>query len=120
MHFHDRLKFRVAAKQAKDKPSLANAVKAEQYRQKLEKMKAMMTALGQSGGKGLLGGGMPSLPGMGGGLAPAGAAGLDPMAMFGEPEGGGRSRGRERARNADNKKKNKRKQARKARRKGRS
>ena len=87
--------------------------------ERFDQMKAMMTALGGAGGKGGLGGRMPSLPGMGGGLASAGAAGLDPMAMFGEPESGGRSRGRERAKNADNKKKNKRKQARKARRKGR-
>ena len=86
-------------------------------------MKALMKTLGAQagkGGKGLFGGGMmPSIPGAGGELAPAGGGGVDPMAMFGDPEAGGRARGRERAGNADSRKKNKRKQARKSRRRGR-
>jgi len=85
--------------------------------ERFDQMKALLSAMGGSGGKGLLGGGMPSLPGMGGGFAAAGNA--DPMAMFAAPESGGRARGRERARNTDNRKKSKRKQARKARRRGR-
>lgn len=87
--------------------------------ERFDQMKALMSSLGGSGGKGLLGGSPPSLPGMGGALAPAGAGGFNPMAMFSEPEVTGRSRGRERAQDVDNRKKNKRKQARKARRKGR-
>ncbi|MEE2673438.1 MAG: signal recognition particle protein [Myxococcota bacterium] len=85
--------------------------------ERFDQMKALLSAMGGSGGKGLLGGGMPSLPGMGGGFAAAGDG--DPMAMFAAPESGGRARGRERARNTDNRKKSKRKQARKARRRGR-
>jgi signal recognition particle subunit SRP54 len=94
---------------------------------RFDQMKALMKTLGGQagkGGKGLFGGGMMpslpgSLPGAGGGLAPAGAGGVDPMAMFADPETGGRARGRERARNVDSRKKNKRKQARKSRRRGR-
>lgn len=87
--------------------------------ERFDQMKTLIGAMGGSGGKGLLGGRMPSLPGMGGGLAGAGGVGADPMAMFAEPETAGRARGRERARNADTRKKSKRKQARKSRKRGR-
>ncbi len=92
---------------------------------RFDQMKALMSALGSQGGKGGKGlfGGAPhltgSLPGGGGGLTPAVAGGVDPMAMFASPEAGGRARGRERARNTDSRKKDKRKQARKSRRRGR-
>jgi len=85
--------------------------------ERFDQMKALMSTIGGSGGKSLLGGRMPALPGMGGEFA--GAGGVDPMAMFSEAETGGRARGRERARNADSRKKSKRKQARKSRKRGR-
>ena len=91
--------------------------------ERFEQMKQLMQTLGGGKGGGLFGGGMPSLPGMGGGMPPglAGAApgGMDPMAMLAGADAGGRAKGRQRARNADSRKKNKRKQARKSRRKGR-
>jgi signal recognition particle subunit SRP54 len=90
--------------------------------ERFDQMKLLMKSLG--GGKGgLFGGGMPSLPGMGGGmpagLAGAGAGGFDPVAMLAGDDAGGRAKGRQRARNADTRKKNKRKQARKSRKRGR-
>jgi signal recognition particle subunit SRP54 len=92
--------------------------------ERFDQMKGVMAALGGGGsGKGLLGGRMPSLPGLGGGMPPglagAGAGGMDPMSMLAGPEAGGRAKGRQRPRNADKSKKNKRKQSRKSRRKGR-
>jgi signal recognition particle subunit SRP54 len=88
--------------------------------ERFDQMKGLMASLGGGGGKGLFGGGLPGLGGgMPPGLAGAGAGGMDPMAMFGGAEAGGRAKGRQRPRNADGQKKNKRKQARKSRRKGR-
>jgi signal recognition particle subunit SRP54 len=89
--------------------------------ERFDQMKTLMSALGQGGGKGLLGGGMPGLPpGMGGGgLAGAGAGGMDPLAMLGGGDTGGRAKGRTRARNADARKRSKRKQQKKSRKKGR-
>jgi len=101
--------------------------------ERFDQMKLLMRSLAGGGkGKGLFGGGMPSLPGLGGGMPPglagAGAPGMidpatllgsGPGAGFGDGESAGRAKGRQRARNTDNQKKNKRKQARKSRRKGR-
>ena len=41
LYFRDRLKFRVAAKQAKDKPSLANAVKVTIFMADLADLKEL-------------------------------------------------------------------------------
>jgi signal recognition particle subunit SRP54 len=87
--------------------------------ERFDQMKTLIGAMGGSGGKGLLGGRMPSLPGMGGGLAGAGGVGAHPKAKLAQPQTPRPARGRERARNADTRKKSKRKQARKSRKRGR-
>jgi signal recognition particle subunit SRP54 len=84
--------------------------------ERFDQMRALMSALGSGGGRSLLG----RLPGIGGGgLAAAGAEGIDPLAMLAGAEPGGRARGRTRARDSDARKKAKRRQQKKARRKGR-
>ena len=77
---------------------------------RFDQMRTLMSQLGSGKGGGLL----SKVPGMG---RLAGAGGMDPAALLGDPSGGGSNRLK--SRDSDARKKNKRKQARKSRRKGR-
>ena len=77
---------------------------------RFDQMRTLMSQLGSGKGGGLL----SKIPGMG---RLAGAGGMDPAALLGDPSSGGSNRLK--SRDSDARKKNKRKQARKSRRKGR-